>query len=70
MIRSEVVRQVEHEHCMDVKIDVEIYTDSQLFVPELITIIKECYKTRPDMTIAALDNVLPQIIKEEKNAKN
>lgn len=71
MIKSEAIIRAKYEHSMDVKIDVSVNTTESLLFPEIFTLLMECYKGEPEITMNAIEEVLNKIGEEfiEKGLK-
>ena len=74
MIKAEAIVRAEYEHSMDVKIDVSVDTTESLLFPEIVTLLMECYKGEPEITMNAIESALNRIGEEFiqeglKNAK-
>ena len=61
MIKSEAIIRAEYEHCVDVRIDVSVETTKGLMYPELVTLLQECYKADPEITMNAIEEALNRI---------
>ena len=65
MIKADTVRRVEHEHCIDVKIETWVESQNELFVPELISLLKACHEIRPEETFKAVELFLEEKLEND-----
>ena len=61
MIKAEAIIRAEYEHSMVVKIDVSVNTTESLLFPEIVTLLMECYKEEPEITMNAIESALNRI---------
>ena len=55
MIKTKVTRLTEYEHSVNLRVDTEINTTPELFVPEIASILKTAFERCPDMTLKAIE---------------
>lgn len=46
---------------MEVRIDVSVETTKGFIYPELVTLLQECYKADPELTMSAIEETLNRI---------
>ena len=62
MIRSKVTRVSEYDHAVNVRIDVEIQSTKEMFLPEIASILKTCYERQPAETVGAIEYFMKEVL--------
>lgn len=61
MLRTKVTRISSYDHSTQVRVDTQIDTTPELFIPEVVSLLKTCFERQPNETLKAIEMFMEDI---------